>query len=118
MGPARFLLIKGNCYIATLPVGSYVSPPSLAETAFLLGRNGPQQHCIISRVRRVLGRYWLAMRRNGAISSRLERYRSISKHPGTQEEADVSDSPTRETSSARTDLLTTLSELDGYDQLL
>jgi len=30
----------------------------------------------------------------------------------------VSDSPTRETSSASTDLLMTLSELDGYDQLL
>jgi hypothetical protein len=29
-----------------------------------------------------------------AISSRLERYGSISKHPGTQAEADVSDSRT------------------------
>src|SRR6266545_7960728 len=58
------------------------------------------------------------MRRNGAISSRLERYRSISKHPGTQAEADVSDSRTREIGGASSDLLATLSELDGYDQLL
>src|SRR4051794_24173473 len=37
---------------------------------------------------------------------------------GTQAEADVSESHTRKTSAVSSDLLTTLSELDGYDQLL
>src|SRR5437868_2006140 len=45
-------------------------------------------------------------------------YGEISRHPGTQAEADVSESHTRKTSDVSSDLLTTLSELDGYDQLL
>jgi len=46
-------------YITSLSFGSRARLPLLAETAFLLGRNGPQQQCIVSSVRRVLGRFWI-----------------------------------------------------------
>jgi uncharacterized protein (TIGR00369 family) len=45
-------------------------------------------------------------------------YGGISRHPSTQVEAEVSESHTRKTSDASSDLLTTLLELDGYHQLL